>query len=207
MMLSVRLRIRNIRERLRKGYRQFLDLAAHHHAEKALAFISFAESSFFPIPPDAWLIPMVLARPRRAFRIAGIATAASVLGGVLGYLLGYFFYRTVGEPLLHFYGYTDTFTTFQARYHQWGAWAVLAAGITPFPYKAITILSGLTRLNFGIFMVSSIIARGLRFYLVAGLLWWFGPPIQNFLERYIGWVLTAFFLLLFGGFWVVHYAG
>ncbi len=148
---------------------------------------------------------MVLARPQRAFRIAAVATLASVAGGAAGYLLGYFFYETVGEPLLRMYGYTDAFAAFQERYHRWGSWAVLIAGLTPFPYKAITILSGLTRLDFGVFMVASLIARGLRFFLVAALLRQFGPPIRDFIERRLGWVLTLFLLLLVGGFWILRY--
>jgi len=177
-----------------------MGLAGHRHATPALAAVSFIESSVFPIPPDIMLIPMVLADRTKAFRIALVCTLASVLGGFLGYAIGVFLFEEVGKPMLEFYGYGAKFDVFQAKYNDWGAWAVFIAGVTPFPYKVITILSGVTSLNLGIFFIASVAARGLRFFLVAALLWKFGEPIQVFIEKYLGLLFVAFCVLLIGGF-------
>ena len=185
---------------LRRLYDWTMGLAGHRHALAALALISFAESSFFPIPPDIVLIPMVLAAPARAWRVALVCTLASVLGGLAGYGIGYFIYEAVGRPLLEFYGYAGKFAEFQGYYNEWGAWIVGAAGITPFPYKVITIASGVTALDPMVFMVASVLSRGLRFFLVAALLWRFGPPIRSFVENNLGWLAALFFVLLLGGF-------
>jgi membrane protein YqaA with SNARE-associated domain len=190
---------------LRRLYDRTMELAAHRHAPWALAGVSFVESSVFPIPPDVMLIPMVLAERRRAWFFATICTVASVLGGVLGYLIGYFLFETVGEPILRFYGYESAFEDFAHRYNEYGAWIVFFAGVTPFPYKVITIASGVTQLNFLVFMLASIAARGLRFFVVAALLYWFGPPIKDFIERYLGILFTIFVVLLFGGFFLVRF--
>lgn len=175
-------------------------LAGHRRAVWALGGISFVESSVFPIPPDALLIPMVLAERRRAWFYALVCTLASVLGGLAGYAIGVFLFEAVGAPILDFYGYMAKFTEFQQLYNEWGAWIVFGAGLTPFPYKVITIASGVTHLDMATFMIASVLARGLRFYLVAALLWWFGPPIRTFLERNLGLVTVVFFVLLLGGF-------
>ena len=165
-----------------------------------LAFVSFVESSVFPIPPDVLLIPMVLAAPRRAWLIAGVCTVSSVAGGLLGYAIGALLYEAVAQPILALYGYLDRFATFQAWYNELGAWIVFGAGVTPFPYKVITIASGVTGLDLGTFTIASVLARGLRFFLVAALLWWFGDWMRGFIERNLGWLATLFFLLLVGGF-------
>lgn len=185
---------------LRRLYDWTIALAASRHALWALAAVSFVESSVFPIPPDLLLIPMVLAAPNRAFLIATVCTIASVLGGAAGYLIGLVLFEQIGAPVLAFYGKESLFDDFAAIYNQYGAWAVLIAGLTPFPYKVATILSGATGLNFTVFMVSSLIARGLRFYLVAALLQQFGLPIRSFVEERLGFVFTAFMVLLVGGF-------
>ena len=190
---------------LRRLYDWTLALAERRDALRVLAVVSFVESSVFPIPPDVLMIPMILAAPRRAFLIAGVATAASVLGGVLGYALGAFFFEAVGEPVLGFYGYTGKFAEFQASYNEWGAWAVLVAGITPFPYKVITILSGATGLDFVVFSIASVVARAARFFLVAALLWKFGPPVRAFIEQRLGLMVSLFLALLLGGFVVAKY--
>lgn len=182
-----------------------MELAAHRNAPWALAGVSFAESSVFPIPPDVMLIPMVLAERRKAWFYATICTIASVVGGAFGYLIGYALFETVGQPILNFYGYTEKFEEFASRYNDYGAWIVFIAGVTPFPYKVITIASGVTQLNFLIFMVASVAARGLRFFVVAGLLYWFGPPIKDFIERYLGILSVVFVVLLIGGFVVARY--
>lgn len=180
-------------------------LAEHRHAGSSLFAVSFIESSFFPIPPDVMLVPMVLAKRAKAWAYAAIATVGSVIGGFFGYAIGYFLFEQVARPLLSFYGYLDKFSTFASQYNDYGAWIVLFAGITPFPYKVITIASGATGLNLVVFAVASVIARGLRFYIVAGLLYWFGPPIRAFIEKRLGLVLSVFLILLFGGFLAIKF--
>jgi membrane protein YqaA with SNARE-associated domain len=190
---------------LRPLYDWTLSLAASRHALWALAAVSFVESSVFPIPPDVLLIPMVIAAPHRAFCIAGVCTLASVLGGAAGYLIGAVLMEQVGWPVIQFYGREELVAQFTTTYNQYGAWAVLVAGVTPFPYKVVTILSGATELSFTIFMLSSLIARGLRFFVVAALLWRFGIPIREFIERRLGLMFTAFMVLLLGGFAVLRF--
>lgn len=165
-----------------------------------LFIVSFTESSFFPIPPDLFLIPLVLYRRNRAFYIAGLTTLASVLGGFFGYAIGYFLYQKVGVPVLDFYHYTAQFESFCARYNDYGPWVVFGAGLTPFPYKIITIASGVSHLNLMTFTVASVLSRGLRFYLLSWLLWKFGPKIQTFIHKNFGWLSVALFVLIIGGF-------
>ncbi len=190
---------------LKRLYDWTMNLASHRRATAVLAGVSFIESSIFPIPPDVMLIPMVLAERTKAFRIAFICTVSSVLGGFLGYAIGVFLFEEIGRPMLELYGYGPKFAEFQGKYHDWGAWAVFFAGVTPFPYKVITILSGVTSLDFFIFTIASIGARGLRFYIVAGLLWHFGEPIREFIERRLGLLFTLFCILLIGGFAAVKF--
>lgn len=190
---------------LRRLYDWTLSLAAHPNALVALAVVAFIESSVFPIPPDVLMIPMILAAPRRAWLIAGVATASSVAGGLAGYWIGAGLFEQVGRPVLEFYGKTGYFDEFRARYAEWGAWAVLIAGVTPFPYKVITILSGAAGLSLPVFLVASIVARGLRFFLVAWLLRLFGAPIQDFIEKRLGLVFTVFCVALVGGFVAIKY--
>ena len=188
---------------IRRLYDWTMSLSRSRHALRALAIVSFIESSVFPIPPDVLMIPMIIARPSRAFLIAGIATVASVLGALLGYYIGAALFDTIGQPVLDFYGKGEYFDAFAVKYNDWGAWAVLIAGITPFPFKVITIASGVTGLSLPVFIVASIIARAFRFFLVAALLWKFGQPIQDFIERRLGLVFTVFVVLLVGGFAVL----
>jgi len=190
---------------LRRLYDWTIRLAESRHALWALAIVAFLESSVFPIPPDVIMIPMIIAAPRRAFLIAGVALVASVAGGILGYYIGWGLFESVGRPVLEFYGKDAYFDEFRQSYNDFGAWAVLIAGVTPFPYKVITILSGVTGLNFAVFMVASVIARGLRFFIVAALLWKFGAPIRDFIERRLGLMFTLFVILLLGGFYAVQY--
>lgn len=185
---------------LRRLYDWTMSLSRSPHALWALAIVSFVESSVFPIPPDVLMIPMIIARPRRAFLIAAVATVASVLGALLGYYIGAALFDTVGRPVLDFYGKGAEFDSFAVTYNDWGAWAVLIAGVTPFPFKVITIASGVTGLSLPVFVVAAILARALRFFIVAALLWRFGAPIQDFIERRLGLVFTVFVVLLVGGF-------
>lgn len=190
---------------LKKLYDIVLSLAESPYALWALALISFIESSVFPIPPDILLIPLIIAAPTRAFRIAAICTISSVLGGALGYYIGAELFDMVAQPILEFYHKMDAFELFKERFNAQGHWAVLFAGVTPFPYKVITITSGATDLNFWTFMLWSVIARGLRFFVVAALLWKFGSPIRDFIERRLGLVFIALMVLLIGAFFLVRY--
>jgi len=185
---------------LRRLYDWTMGLAGHRNALRALGTVSFIESSVFPIPPDVMMIPMILARRHRAFLIASVAMVTSVLGGVLGYAIGAFAFEQIGRPILESLGKGDAMAAFNQRFNDFGFWPVLIAGITPFPYKVITIMSGWTGLPLMTFIITSIVARGLRFYIVAWLLWQFGEPIRDFIERRLGLVFTLFVALLLGGF-------
>lgn len=190
---------------LRKTYDRTIQLADHPHALWWLAVIAFLESSVFPIPPDLLMIPMILARPQRAWVIAGVALVASVLGGLLGYAIGALAYESIGQPILAAMGKADAMAEFNTRFNDFGFWAVLTAGVTPFPYKVITIMSGWTGMPLATFVATSILARALRFFVVAGLLRAFGAPVREFIELRLGLVFTLFILLLIGGFAVVKY--
>ena len=190
---------------IRALYDWTLRLADHRYALWILAAVSFIESSVFPIPPDVLLIPMVLAAPHRAWLIAGVCTVASVAGGLFGYYIGAELMEMIGRPVIEFYGKGPLFDDFARRYEESGAWAVLFAGLTPFPYKIITIASGATGLELTTFMVSSVIARGLRFFIIAALLWKFGAPIRDFIERRLGWLFALALVLLIGGFAMVRF--
>jgi len=190
---------------LRKTYDWTMAQAARRNAVWVLAVVSFVESSVFPIPPDVLLIPMVLAAPQRAWFYALVCTVASVIGGFAGYVIGYGLYEAVAQPILALYGYADKFAHFQAMYNEWGAWIVFGAGVTPFPYKVITIASGVTNLDLVVFGVASVLSRGLRFFIVAALLWKFGPPIRGFIEQHLGKLTVAFFVLLLGGFFALRW--
>ena len=190
---------------LRPLYDYTMRLAGHRRAMPALAAVSFIESSVFPIPPDVMLIPMVLADRRRAWLIALVCTLASVAGGLAGYAIGYFLWETVGQPIIELYGRLDQFQDFQGMYNEAGAWIVFFAGVTPFPYKVITIASGVTQLDLLVFTIASVAARGLRFFIVAALLWYFGPPIRAFIEKRLGLLFVLFCVLLVGGFVAVRY--
>ena len=190
---------------LRLFYNTTMRLSAHPRAKYFLFLVSFAESSVFLIPPDVILIPMVLAARHAAWRIATICTLASVAGGVFGYFIGHLFFEEIGRPILTAYQYDLKFEHFQMEYNQWGAWAVFFAGVTPFPYKVITILSGMTGLDLTIFIIASILARGLRFFLIAWLLWKFGASIQDFIDRRLGVLFFLFCILLIGGFVIIKF--
>ena len=192
---------------LRGLYNWTMGLAGHRHALWALAIVSFAESSIFPIPPDILMIPMILARPNRAFLIASVCLIASVLGGIAGYAIGALFYDQIGAPILAALGKADAMAEFNTRFNDLGFWPVLIAGLTPFPYKVITIMSGWTGLPLGTFIVTSIIARGIRFFVIAALLRQFGAPLRDFSERRLGLMFTLFIVILLGGFYAVRFMG
>ncbi len=185
---------------IRKLYDWTISMADHPRALWVLAFVAFIESSVFPIPPDVLMIPMILAAPSRAWLIASVALVSSVLGGMAGYAIGAFAYEGLGRPILEALGKGEAMDAFNTRFNDFGFWAVLTAGVTPFPYKVITIMSGWTGMPLVTFIATSILARGLRFFIVAGLLWKYGEPIRDFIERRLGLMFTLFVLLLVGGF-------
>jgi membrane protein YqaA with SNARE-associated domain len=190
---------------LRRSYDWLMKLAAHRHAQWYLAAVSFVESSVFPVPPDAMLIPMTLAKPSAAWRYASVCTIASVLGGLLGYAIGIFLFETLGQWILDFYGLGEKFVDFQMMFNDWGLPIVFVAGLTPFPYKIITLLSGVTEMALPTFIAASIVSRGIRFYLVCGLLYWLGEPMRMFIEKYLGWITIAASIALVGGFAAARY--
>jgi membrane protein YqaA with SNARE-associated domain len=189
---------------LRRLYDRTLALSASPRAPWWLAAIAFAEASFFPIPPDVLLIPMVMARPRRAWLLAAICTAGSVVGGALGYYIGYALFDQLARGLIEFYGYGPRFAAFQAMYAQYGLWVILVKGLTPIPYKIVTIASGAAGFSFPLFMLASLITRGARFFLVAALLRVFGEPIRAFIERRLTLVTSLVAAGVVGGFLVLR---
>jgi membrane protein YqaA with SNARE-associated domain len=189
---------------LRRLYDGVIRLAGSRHALPALAVVSFIESSFFPIPPDVLLIPMVLADRSRAWFLALTATLASVAGGFLGYAIGYYALE-LGRHILELYGLMDRYAALQASFAEWGAWIIIAKGMTPIPYKLITIASGALHFDLTRFALASLVSRSIRFFLVAALLWRFGPPIRDFIERRLTFVTSAFLAALVGGFLALRY--
>lgn len=190
---------------IRALYDWVFSLARHRRANWALGTISFAESSFFPIPPDVLLIPMVLAQRHKWIFFAALCTIASVAGAFLGYFIGAVLYESIGKPVLQFYGKADSFEQIADWYNRWGGWGVLFAAVTPFPYKVLTIFSGATGLNIFTFAIVSVIGRGLRFFIVAWLLYHFGEPVRLFIEKRLGLMFTLGVILLIGGFVAVRY--
>ena len=190
---------------LKRLYAWTIRMAEHPNALWVLALVAFVESSFFPIPPDVIMIPMILAQPRRAWLIAGVALAASVLGGLLGYAIGALAFETIGEPILASLGKADSMAEFSTRFNDVGFWAILTAGVTPFPYKVITIMSGWTGMALTTFIMTSILARALRFFVVAALLRTFGAPIRDFIELRLGLMFTLFVVILVAGFAAVKF--
>jgi len=186
-------------------YKRIIGLAAHRHANSALAGVSFAESSVFPIPPDIMLVPMVLARPRKAFWIAAVCTIASVLGGVLGYYIGHELYDLVGKPIIEFYHQTEKFNGLRDEYNKWGAWIVFIAGITPIPYKVFTIASGVANLDIWIFILASVVSRGLRFFGISLILYVFGDTMRIFIEKNLSKLLLLSLVFLFVGYLVISW--
>ena len=190
---------------LKRTYNWTLEKAQHKNAKWYLSLISFVESSFFPIPPDILLIPMALASKANAIFYAFICTLFSVLGGILGYAIGYFFYNSVGIYIVEFYHLENSFNIFESYYKEFGILIVLGAGITPFPYKFITIASGVFGLNIFLFIIVSIIGRGLRFYLIAILLYFFGEKIKLIIDKYFNILTIVFFILLVGSVFIIRF--
>tara|TARA_X000000368_G_scaffold216471_1_gene170834 strand:- start:522 stop:1106 length:585 start_codon:yes stop_codon:yes gene_type:complete len=181
---------------LRKTYDWTLEKSKHPKAVWFLSLISFSESSIFPIPPDIILIPMIIAKRINAFFYAFICTISSVIGGLAGYCIGFFFFNSIGQLIINYYGLQDQFTNFEKYYQLYGIWIVLGAGFTPFPFKFITIASGFFGYNIFLFVLTSFIARGLRFYLIAFLLKIFGQSIEKLIDKYFNLLAILFFILL-----------
>lgn len=190
----------------RKLYDWVMGLAGSRHAPASLAVVSFAESSFFPIPPDVMLAPMVLARPDRAFVYAGICTAASVVGGLLGYAIG-FYLEPVGMWLLNLMGHPDGKAAFEKWFADWGLWVILIKGATPIPYKLVTIASGLAAFAFPVFIAASVVTRGARFFLVAFIIKKFGPTLLPIVERRLALFAGLLIALLVIGLTASHFLG
>jgi membrane protein YqaA with SNARE-associated domain len=190
---------------LRRLYDRMIEIAAGPDAIWALLAIAFAESSFFPIPPDVLLIPMMLARPQAAWRLAAYCTLASVAGGMLGYAIGYYGFDLIGRPILEFYHAMGSYDAHKAGFDRWGVWIIIIKGMTPIPYKLVTIASGVAHFDLAAFVGASIISRSLRFFLLAALLWWFGPAVRDFIERRLMLVTSAFAVCLVGGFVIIRY--
>jgi membrane protein YqaA with SNARE-associated domain len=185
---------------LRKLYARVMVLAGSPNAGWWLALIAFAEASFFPIPPDVMLMPMALAKPRSAWRFAAICTAASVAGGALGYLIGFAVFDQIARPILNVYGYGAAYAAFQAKFQEYGLWIILVKGLTPIPYKIVTIAAGAAKFDFSLFMMASVLTRGTRFFLVATLLHFFGDAVRDFIERRLTLVTSALAVGVVGGF-------
>jgi membrane protein YqaA with SNARE-associated domain len=182
-----------------------MKIAGHRHALKGLAAVSFIESSFFPIPPDVLLIPMILARRERAFFLAAVCTVSSVVGGYLGYAIGYYAFATIGQRVLEFYHAMDKYEALKLSFAHWGLWLIILKGMTPIPYKLVTIASGVLRFDLVLFTIASLISRSMRFFLVAALLWRFGEPVRIFIEERLMLVTTLFAVALIGGFVALRY--
>jgi len=186
---------------LRRLYDRIIELSGHRQALTWLGIVSFVESSFFPVPPDAMLVPMVLARPDRAWRIAFVCTVASVLGGMLGYAIGYYAYEAFGSLIVS----AKDYDWYRAQYDEWGLWVILVKGLTPIPYKLVTIASGLAKFDLTVFVLASLVTRGVRFFAEAALLRRYGAVIRPFIEKYLTWVTTGFLVIVIGGILVAKY--
>lgn len=190
---------------LKSLYQKTLNLAASPYAVWFLGIISFIESSFFPIPPDVILIPMVLARPNKWLLYASVTTVTSVVGGLFGYYIGMEFFDTLALPFLNKFGYITKFESLKIFYDQWGEWFVFFAGITPFPYKIVTILSGSMGFDILMFMISSICARGIRFFAVSFLVKKYGESVMGFIEKRMGLYLTIFCVVVFAVYFLIKF--
>lgn len=179
-------------------YDKTLELSAHPHAVWYFAVVCFIESSFFPIPPYVMLMPMVLANREKAWFYAAVGTISSVLGGLFGYAIGLFFFHSIAQPLIELYSYQEEFAQIQKIYDEHGPWIVILSGVSPLPYKVITIMSGLAQMNLAVFIGCSILIRSLRFFVFAGLLWKFGEPMKGFIDKNFNMLTILFFILCLG---------
>ncbi|HYD31472.1 MAG TPA: YqaA family protein [Azospirillaceae bacterium] len=185
---------------LRPVYDWIVRRAAQRDAVWWLAGVSFAESSFFPLPPDILLVPMTLANRQAAWWYALVCSASSVIGGLFGYAVGYFLFETIGRAIVDFYNMQESFLHFAELFNHYGAWILVLKGATPVPYKILTITAGFTNLDLTVFVLASLLSRSLRFFIVAVLLWYYGESIQNFIEKRLALVTTMMVVVVVGGF-------
>ena len=190
---------------IRRLYDWILHWAETPYGTWALFLLAFAESSFFPIPPDILLIALCVARPERSFKYALVCAIGSILGGCVGYLIGWQFMASVGNRIVALYGLTDKVAYIETLYQTYDAWAVGIAGFTPIPYKVFTIAAGMFKINFVVFFLASLVSRSARFFFVGGLIYMFGPRIQRFIDRYFDLLAVSFTVLLVGGFVLIKY--
>lgn len=190
---------------IRRLYDWVIGLAGHRHAIPAMGAVSFVESSFFPIPPDVMLVPMVLARRDKAFTIATVCTVTSVLGGLLGYAIGFYLFETIGAWVVKLYSLQGALDNFRSGFERYGVWIILIKGMTPIPYKLVTIASGAAHFDLFTFVWASILTRGARFFLVSALLWKYGEPIRAFIEKRLTLITWLFLIALVGGFVAFRY--
>jgi membrane protein YqaA with SNARE-associated domain len=188
---------------IRRLYDWVLGWAETPYGVPALFLMAFAESSFFPIPPDVLLIALALAIPKRSFRFAAYATLGSVLGGILGYAIGLWGYQWIGADIVAFYNGEEVMARISDLYGEYGFWGILTAAVTPIPYKIFTIASGVFAFPFASFLGASIVGRALRFFVIALLIWQYGPPVKRFIDKYFNWLAIAFIILLVGGFYII----
>ena len=192
-----------------KFFQSWLDklweLSSTKGAEKVLMGVAFTEAIFFPIPPDLLLIPIGLAKREKCFRLAFICLAASLVGGIIGYILGYYFMQVIGFPIINFYGLMGKYALIQTWYEQYSAWAVAIAGLTPIPYKLCTLTAGAFKINWLIFVLASTLSRGVRFYAIAGLIYWQGERARYFLEKRFDLILTLTIFLVILGFLIIKF--
>lgn len=190
---------------MRRLYDWMMQAAGHRRAPQALFWVSFIESSIFPIPPDVMLIPMVLRERLKAWAYATLCTVGSVLGGIAGYAIGYYLLEYIGQPVIKLYGLESKWGQLSEWFKEWGVWVLLIKGPTPFPYKVLTIFAGAMHMNIWAFIFASILSRAMRFYLVAALLYWYGEPIREFIEKRLNLLATLLVVGLVGGFVAIRY--
>lgn len=179
--------------------------AAHRHAVWWLAVFAFAEATFFPVPADVLLVPMVIAVRERAWKLSFICALASATGGELGYAIGYFLYAEIGEPIIEFYGYLDQFAALQEQYREYGVWIVATGAISPIPYKLVTITSGVAEMDFWAYTATSYVTRMFRFFAVGAALYFFGPWVKRFMDNNLKLAFTIFMIIFIGGFAIVYW--
>ncbi len=190
---------------LKKSYNWIMAHAGTSKARWMLVAVSFAESSFFPLPPDPLYMAMILARVEDAWKLAFICTASSVIGGILGYYIGYALYESVGEWIIETYHMQSAFDKFQDSFNKWGFWIIAAKGLTPIPYKVVTIFSGVAKLDMGIFLAASVVARSFRFYMVAAVLRYAGPQLRLYIEKNLGLITSVVLIVILLGFVLLAY--
>ncbi len=190
---------------MRRLYDWMMRMAGHERAPHVLAIVSFIESSIFPIPPDVMLIPMALKNRAKAWYYAALCTLASVIGGVAGYAIGYYLLEYVGMPIIRLYGVEAKWQQLAELFKEWGVWVLLIKGPTPFPFKILTIFAGAAHMNLAAFIGASILSRALRFFLVAGLIYYYGDPIREFIERRLNLLATLFAIVLIGSFVAIKF--